>query len=78
MDEDAPGRIFERFFTTKFSGRGLGLATALGIVHSHHGSITVKSAPGKGTTFTVRLPASDGVPAAMEQPLFRPIFQAQA
>jgi signal transduction histidine kinase len=69
MDEDTLGRIFEPFFSTKFSGRGLGLAAALGIVHSHHGSITVKSAPGKGTTFTVWLPASDGVPAAMQQPV---------
>jgi PAS domain S-box-containing protein len=69
MDEGTLGRIFEPFFSTKFSGRGLGLAAALGIVHAHHGSITVESAPGKGTTFRVWLPASDVVPAAVQRPV---------
>ncbi len=51
-------RIFEPFFTTKpvGSGTGLGLAISYGIVQAHHGTIDVDSAPGIGTTFTVRLP----------------------
>ncbi len=51
-------RIFEPFYTTKFTGRGLGLAAVLGIVHNHSGAISVQSVVGTGTTFEVRLPAS--------------------
>ena len=51
-------RIFDPFFTTKASGQGtgLGLSIAYGIVTTHGGSITVRSEPGKGSTFTVRMP----------------------
>jgi hypothetical protein len=53
-------RIFDPFFTTKQvdEGTGLGLSTAYGIVSDHGGTMSVHSTPGRGTTFTVRLPSS--------------------
>jgi len=60
MSEEVRRRIFEPFYTTKTDGKvlgsGLGLSTVYGIVQSHHGGITVESAPGKGSTFTVYFP----------------------
>ncbi len=61
MDPETMQRIFDPFFSTKFTGRGLGLASALGIVRGHSGAIKVASGEGSGTTFTVLLPVGNGV-----------------
>ncbi len=50
-------RLFEPFYTTRFVGRGLGLAQTVGIMQSHHGAIMVESVPDQGTTVKMLLPA---------------------
>lgn len=58
MDEATQSRIFEPFYTTKFTGRGLGLAAVQGIVRGHKGGILVSSRVSEGTRFQVIFPAA--------------------
>ncbi len=56
IDQKNLGNIFDPFFSTKFAGRGLGLAVVLGIVKAHSGCVTVASEPNRGSDFQVFLP----------------------
>ncbi len=59
MPEDVRQKIFDPFFSTKGAhGTGLGLSVSFSIIERHEGSISVTSAVGNGTTFTIELPAS--------------------
>jgi len=57
MTEEVRNRIFDAFYTTRAAGNGLGLPTTRKLVEAHGGSIQVRSVPGKGSQFTIRLPS---------------------
>jgi len=67
MSPDTLQRIFDPFFSTKFAGRGLGLAAVMGIVRSHRGLIRIRTEPGQGTSFRVLFPAVTGSVGEPEQ-----------
>ena len=72
MDEETRQRIFDPFYTTKFTGRGLGMSAVLGIITSHDGALQLLSKSGQGTTFKVYLPIqvaeTTGEKLAMQTP----------
>ncbi len=63
IDSEELSRVFEPYFTTKETGEGtgMGLSISHGIVKEHGGEIRIESAPGKGSTFTVLLPAQSEI-----------------
>ncbi len=56
MDPETLGKVFDPFYSTKFTGRGLGMAAVMGIIRSHSGAVKVESEKGKGSTFTALFP----------------------
>jgi CheY-like chemotaxis protein len=59
MDGVSQEKVFEPFFSTKFTGRGLGMSAVLGIVRSHFGGIKIQSNPGQGTAVRVIFPLAE-------------------
>jgi len=68
MDAATVERLFDPFFTTKPDGHGLGMASVLGIVRSHHGVIHLDTAPGRGTRIRVSFPSVEDPAAARSTP----------
>ncbi len=69
MTEEVRRRIFEPFFTTKGLGHGtgMGLAVVYGIVRNYEGAVTVRSRPGKGSTFDIFLPTVEARPGSRQE-----------
>jgi PAS domain S-box-containing protein len=71
MTDEVRHRIFDPFFTTKGAkGTGLGLSVSYMLIKSHNGEIDVRSEPGRGTTFSIKLPSE---PGSTEPPVSEPL-----
>jgi signal transduction histidine kinase/ActR/RegA family two-component response regulator len=67
MPEAIVSRVFEPFFTTKGpNSSGLGLSVSYGVIRRHQGDLSVRSRPGQGATFTIRIPMCEVPPARLE------------
>ncbi len=82
MEPGVLSRIFDPFFSTRQTGRGLGLSAVIGIIRSHSGAITLRTAPGEGSEFTVYLalapsecaPSEEKSSRLMDQPFWEGPF----
>ena len=63
IEPEIQRRVFDPFFSTRASARGLGLATVLGFVRAHQGAIRLDSRPGQGTTFSLWFPERSAAPS---------------
>lgn len=73
MDAATLKRVFQPFFTTKAGGMGLGLSISQTIVATHGGALSVRSEPGRGTTFRIELPLQSAKGAVCRPPVVAPV-----
>ena len=77
MTTDVLAKIFDPFYTTKTTGRGLGLSAMQGILKGHGAGLRIQSEPGRGSSFRICFPASEESPAELragsEHPAFQPL-----
>lgn len=78
MSKETLENLFDPFYTTKFTGRGLGMSAVLGIVRGHKGAITVESTLGHGTIIRVSFPAlEEPAPSLEENPTVSGVLSHQ-
>jgi PAS domain S-box-containing protein len=75
IPQDVLPKVFEPFYTTKFTGRGLGLAAVQGIVRTHGGAIKIYTQEQRGTTFKILFPAHEDTapPTPVLDPSIHPV-----
>lgn len=72
MSRETMGKIFQPFFSTKFTGRGLGLPAVLGIIRAHDGALALSSEPSRGSSFKLWLPCQEPAAAAARSTCSQP------
>jgi signal transduction histidine kinase len=77
MEPEVVKRAFEPFFSTKFTGRGLGLAAVMGIIRSHGGGLWVGSEPDCGSSFKIFMPAMGATASIPPPEVLRPVWRGE-